>query len=357
MNPSLDTLVRQCDRWLDRSGPESSVVASSRVRLARNLPDLIFPPRARGEDLARATALLHDAITKAPTLQGIHRIPIPELTEIQRAILKESHIISNELERGGEHRVVYVNDDASIILMLNEEDHLRLCVLMPGLQLEQTYKLAATIDEELQRGLDFAFHDQFGYLSACATNTGTGMRASVMLHLPGLAITKKLETTFIGMPDNGLTVRGYYGENTEFLGDYYQISNERTLGKSEEDILETLDSAVKLALKAESSARAFLFRERLEAIDDAIWRSYAILGHARIMETSEAAKLLSKIRLGVDRGYFGRLSHESLNKLVVEIQPGHLTAATGQGPMESEQRDVIRARLLRTRFASLAQRN
>lgn len=354
------SLVRSADQWLDRTGPEMAIVASSRVRLARNLPDIIFPPRSGAEDLERAAKIIDEAVRKSATLRTLRRLDLAKLDARWRSCLKESHFISLELEKADSHRFVYISEDASVGLMVNEEDHLRMFCIMPGLQLREAMDRVREIDEELQKHLEFAFSPDYGYLSACATNTGTGMRASVMQHLPGLTIAKALEKAFAGIPDNGLTVRGYYGENSEFLGDFYQLSNERTLGKSEEEILESLFKTVREGLLAERQARDLLFREKANAIDDAIWRSYAILSSARVIDTTEAAKLLSKVRLGMERGYFHGLSHEGLNRLIVDIQPGHVqlnAAAAGARALETDQRDALRARLLRERVSGIAERN
>jgi protein arginine kinase len=350
-------LVRRGDSWLLQDGPDLAIVASSRVRFARNLPEIVFPPRARVDDLARSARIIDDAVRRSEYLTAeFHRLAVDDLDATSRAFLKESHIISNEMERGGDHRYVYLNDDGSLGMMVNEEDHLRIFSLLPGMQLDAAFEKVCRLDDELQRFLKFAWSDRYGYLSACATNAGTGMRGSVMLHLPALVITKQLERLVIGLPELGLTVRGYFGENSDFLGDHYQVSNERTLGRREQDVLVTMGKVVAAAIDAETKAREALMDERREAVEDMIWRSFAILSNARMIDTAEAAKLLSKMRLGIDHGFFDKLDHAALHRLMVTIQPGHLQMSEG-GDLQSEKRDALRARLLRQRMADIARRN
>lgn len=348
--------------WTGPEGPESHVVVTSRVRHARNFDRLPFPPCAEAKDLERVCNKIDGLIKGASSLGAFRRLDLSACTPLERMFLKESHVISPELEHGGEHRSLYINRERSCAVMVNEEDHLRMYCLLSGLQLEAALSRINTIDETFSKSLQYAFSDKYGFLTACPSNVGTGMRASVMLHLPGLVMMGKIEEIINSLPQTGmsvrghLAVRGYYGENSEFLGDFYQISNEVTLGKTELEILELLQSIVSQIIQKEVDAREALFTKKKWYAEDVIWRAYAILTHARILESSEAFKLLSPIRLGIEKGYFSFLTHHQLNRLVVAVQPAHVQLAEGEN-CSVEQRDIARARFLRSAFQQMDSQN
>jgi len=343
-------------QWAERMGPRSHVVVSSRVRQARNIERVLFPPHANKEDLRRVCELVNRLVHADATLHNFQRIDINTCTSLERAFLKESHIISPELEQAGEYRVLYLDQQRSCAIMVNEEDHLRMYCLQSGLQLTPVLKEINAIDALLSRSLKYAFSEKYGYLTSCPSNVGTGMRASVMLHLPGLAMTQQVEEIVKELPQRGLTVRGYYGENSEFLGDFYQFSNEVTLGKTEEQIIESLHKVVEQIIAKEEAAREALFEKKRPYVEDVIWRAYGLLVHARIMASSEAFKLLSPIRLGIERGYFPSFTHHDLNRLIVQVQPAHLQITEGE-TAGVEDRDIARARLLRAAFTGMDSHN
>ena len=352
---SDSAFIQRSDGWLDREGAQMNVIASSRVRLARNLPEMTFPMRAHVEDLQAVADTVLDAMGQCEAFGRFRRLDVTRMEPLARTFLRENHLISAEFEKGGESRFLAIADTLDAGIMVNEEDHLRLYALGAGFCLEEVSARAFAVDDAMADCVRLAWTPEFGYLTACPTNTGTGMRASVMLHLPGLVMTQRIQSITDYVPDYGLAVRGFYGENSDFIGDYLQVSNEQTLGKSEEQILRDLTKVVQEIAENELVARKFLFDHRSTVVEDVIWRSFALLRNARVMNSSEASKLLSKIRLGIDRGFFPGLSHARLNKLFVEIQPGHLQYRTGQGA-DNESRDTIRAQLLRKVLGNIDQR-
>ncbi|MCX7019865.1 MAG: protein arginine kinase [bacterium] len=348
--------LRKSDEWLDRGGPDNNVVMSSRARYARNLPRIPFPMRARHEELKEVLDRVQRAIRNNPRFASPLSFSLTEIKSVERNYLKENHLISTEMEKGGENRMIILTDDIKLAVMINEEDHLRLFALDTGFQLCEVFNQAAALESELGRELGFAFSPKYGYLTACPTNTGTGLRASVMLHLPGLSYIKQISEIVKSMPQLGLTVRGFHGENSENQGDFFQISNEVTLGKSEEQIIDLLSRVIEQILDKEKQARRMLFEKNRAFIEDELWRAYGLLAHARLMTSHEALQLLSKLRLGIDRGYFGSFSHSDLNKLIIEVQPGHLQYSGG-GTAKAEARDRLRADVLRKRLEIDVSRN
>jgi len=349
-------VIKLTEKWTEPPGPLDHIVVTSRVRHARNLERVAFPPRAAREDLRRVSESVDRLIRGNVALTGFARIDINACSPAERMFLKESHIISPELEHGGEHRVLHLDQRRSCAIMVNEEDHLRMYCLRSGLQLQPTLEEINAIDALLGRSLNYAYSEKYGFLTTCPTNVGTGMRASVMLHLPALAMTHQIEEIVKAAPQMGLAVRGYHGENSEFLGDFYQVSNEVTLGRTEEEILEALLKYIERLVAREEAARKSLFDKKRWYVEDVIWRSYAMLSHARIMSSKEAFKLLSPIRLGIDRGHFPSLTHHRFNQLIVTIQPAHLQL-TGGADMSVEERGIARARFLRAMFAGQISQN
>lgn len=349
-------IIISSDKWLDEQGPKVHVVISSRSRLARNIEGYTYAPYAKKEELQVIAEKIDSAIKKIEEVNHFYRLSVPELNKIERHYLTESRVISKELEKSGEHRYVYLSEDKKVSIMVNEEDHLRMQCLLGGLQLRTTFEIINVIDDYLSQYIDYAFSEKYGYLTACPTNTGTGLRVSVMVHLPGLAVQDRIKEIVEMIQPLGLAVRGFHGENSGFEGDFYQISNEITLGKTEEEILETLQQVIERIIEREEEARAKLFEEHKITVEDIIWRSYALLSYARKINSVEALQLLSRIRLGIDRGLFPELTHQELNRLIVEIQPAHMLMQEGANISASE-RDVIRAEKLRMRFQSLLSQN
>ncbi len=334
--------------WMSADGPESDIVITSRIRLARNLADIPFPHLLNTEESAHNIFSQIVEVVGKFTEFGV--APYKELTALDRNILLEKHLISPEHandvlpERG-----IITNEAGSTVTMINEEDHLRIQTILPGLQLNQAYRYADDFDDMLEQELEFAFDDQRGYLTACPTNVGTGMRASVMLHLPALAMTKRQGQVFHSIAQLGLTVRGLYGEGTQALGNFYQISNQITLGQNEEDILNNLWTVTLHVLEQERATRAYLMREMKNVVEDRVWRSYGLVTHARIMTSNEALALLSDVRMGMDMGILPAVPRRVLNELIVAIRPAHLQLMAGRD-MDTEERDFFRAQAIKKRL-------
>lgn len=352
----MDERFQNSDMWLDRSGPEEHVVVSSRARYARNFPRVPFPMRARPEELQGVIERVTEAIGRNPAFAGGLCFNLTQIKPVERNYLKENHLISAEMEKAAEHRAIHLSADVKLAVMVNEEDHLRMYALEAGFQPCEALNSVVTLESEMNRELGFAFSPKYGFLTACPTNTGTGLRASVMLHLPALVMTKRMGEIVKSLPQFGLTVRGFYGENSENMGDFFQVSNEVTLGKSEAEIVQALSKVAEQVIEREEHARRQLFEQNRSYVDDEIWRAFGTLTNARLMTSSEAVQLLSKLRLGIDRGYLGGLRHAQLNKLIVEIQPGHLQYGEGASAGTVE-RDELRAGLLRKRLEKAAENN
>lgn len=346
-------LQQNADAWLSAEGPKNHVAVSSRARYARNIADIRFAPHAPESDLGLSAGKIAEAMMALPELASWSRIAMTNLRPIERTFLRESRIISPEMEITTPNREVYVSADCRHSIMVNEEDHLRIQCILPGLQLREAFESLNAIEARLSEKLFFSFSTQLGYLTACPTNVGTGLRVSVMLHLPGLTLLRRMEELLQGIAPVGLTVRGFQGENSEFQGDFYQVSNEMTLGKDEDELLRILQRVVDQLIAREEQARAELLQKRRIVAEDVFWRSYAVLANARLINSQEAMRLLSRLRFGVDGGMIAHLTHPELNRLVTEIQPAHLRMRGGYSDEASlETRDSLRAGFLRERMAA-----
>lgn len=339
-------IVSRDPDWLEEASPCNNVVVMSRARFARNLDGMMFSPHAPTGILAQVRQSVMEALENAEFFDNFYRLDLSGVSPVERAFLKESRLISKEMERGGANRSVYIARDLRSSIMVNEEDHLRLQCLECGLQINKAQERLGEVESRAAERLQYAYHERFGYLTACPSNVGTGLRVSVMMHLPALTLRKGLERALEPLPNRGLTVRGFYGENSENTGDFFQVSNEVTLGKSAEEIEETLAESVGAIMEMELEARSTLLRTGGMAVQDSIWRAYGVLTHARRIDSIEAMRFLSRVRLGIDESFFPGLTHELLNRLIVEIQPGHLIMRHGATD-DPEERDVARARLLR----------
>lgn len=334
------------DRWLLEDAPANAVVVSSRARLARNLPGIPFSPRANSEKLVMIAETVGDAFAQSGLLSAYDRFLMTELSSAQRQFLKESHLISSEFEKGGVGRTVYFSPAMNVSLMVNEEDHLRMSSMLSGFRLTSAYRQLLSVENETGRLLRIAFSPELGFLTACPTNTGTALRLSTLLHLPALAIVGQVENALSQLGNYGLVVRGAYGENTDNTGDLYQVSNEITLGKTEEELLELLAQCVEQLVEAELNARETLMRETSDKIEDAIYRAVGVLSMARRLDSTETASLLSRTRLGIGTMSEIPWTHAQLNWLLVQIQPSHIQTKQPQD-VEASERDLTRAEMIR----------
>lgn len=326
--------------WLDASGPRSDLVLSTRIRLARNLEGQPFPIRSREADREVVLEAVSDAARATHALGRATTLRLDRLGRGDRQMLFERHLVSRELAapeadfppRTG--AAVLLQDQLGV--MVNEEDHLRLQSLVSGLALEAGWSGVGTLESELGQRLAFAFHPEFGYLTSCPTNVGTGLRASVLIHLPGLVLTKEINKVLQSLVQVGLTFRGLYGEGSEVVGNFFQLSNQTTLGKAEPELLEHLAKMVEQVIGYEEQAREVLLRDAPGVIEDKVWRAYGLLRYARQLSFEEAMNLLSGVRLGVGLGLIPGVGMYTLNKLLVFAQPAHLSAVAGTELAEEE---------------------
>ncbi|MDP1860443.1 MAG: protein arginine kinase [Gemmatimonadaceae bacterium] len=336
--------------WLDGSGEHADIVLSTRIRLARNVEGYAFTGRAREGERLRVLQSVRDAMPHVSSLRGGVVLRVDEMAPNDRQLLHERHLVSKEL--AGLEQLQAVRGGAAVVLgqgvgvMVNEEDHLRLQALRSGLELTDAMAAVERLDRELGSRLPYAYHDDFGFLTACPTNTGTGMRASVLIHLPGLVLTKEIAKVLAGLQTMGLTYRGLYGEGSEVLGNFFQISNQTTLGRSEEELTDHLARVVRHVIQREHDARRVLWRDAGYIIEDKLWRAYGTLRFARSLTFDEAMNYLSGVRLAVGLKLITGLSVYTLNKLLIFCQSAHLAYAEGRALTESDA-NLARARYVR----------
>lgn len=338
--------------WMKDNGPDSDIVISSRIRIARNLRSYPFPMLATNEQSQQVL----DQITEALNNEDLHEISemepmlLNDLTDLEKKVLVEKHLISPSLANESRNGAVVLSKNESISIMVNEEDHLRIQVLCSGFQIKEAWDLANQLDDIFENQLNYAFDEKRGYLTSCPTNVGTGIRASVMIHLPALVMTQQINRILSAITQVGLAVRGLYGEGSEAIGNLFQISNQITLGQTEDEIIENLYSVVRQIMEHERTARSRLLEDSHHVVKDRINRSFGILSHAVIMDSKEAAQRLSDVRLGIDLDMVDHLSARVLNELMVMTQPGFLQQYAGK-KLSPEERDIRRAELIRERFS------
>jgi protein arginine kinase len=337
---------------MKQGGPEGDIVLGTRCRLARNLQGIPFPEAASRDQLREVLQQVENVVPRLQSLGSFTYLEMGTMDTLDRQILAEEHLISPSHIQNPQHKAVILNDTSNVSIMVNEEDHLRIQVLKPGLQTEAAWQLATKIDDLLEEHLDFAFDMQTGYLTSCPTNVGTALRASVMFHLPALRRLKKVQEVLGAVSKFGLTVRGLYGEGSDVRGNVFQLSNQITLGQSEEETIEHLARFTDQILHSERQAREYLLEEdrRLET-EDWLFRSYGILSNARTITSLEAMELLSDLKLGVDLGVIELSDRELLKQLMVQIRSAHLQKMMGQ-ELPVQERDRLRASLIRDTLRS-----
>jgi protein arginine kinase len=341
----IDELAHSSGEWLRGSGPESDIVISSRIRLARNLADYPFISRATGGDRADLERTLRERILQIQPA-NLDYVDVNKLEGLDRQFLVERQLISREHAESEGARGVAIDSREQVSLMINEEDHLRIQVMHSGLDLPAAWEQINAIDDLLESKVTYAFNERLGYLTACPTNVGTGMRVSVMLHLPALVITRQIEKLFRSLQKISLAVRGLYGEGSQAMGDFYQISNQITLGRSEQDLVKQVGDVVPTIIDYERKARDFLIRESHENLHDRVSRAYGILRTAQTISSEETMHLLSSVRMGVNLGLIADLEIPMLNKLFIYTQPAHLQKLSGS-ELDTADRNIERARYLR----------
>jgi protein arginine kinase len=339
--------------WMNGEGADSDVVISSRVRIARNLRRLPFPMMADPSQSLSVMEMLLE-VEESGKLNGLgklEQIRLSELTELEKQVLVEKHLISPNLANDSRNGALILSPKEDISVMINEEDHLRIQCLGAGFQVHEVWDQASKIDDIFEEQVDYAFDEKHGYLTSCPTNVGTGIRVSVMMHLPALVMTGQISRILSAITQVGLAVRGMYGEGSEATGNLFQVSNQITLGQSEHEIIENLFQVVRQMIEHEKSARSKLLTDSRHRVEDRVRRSFGILSQAIIMDSKEASQRLSDLRLGVHLGLLPELDDRTLNELLVSTQPGFLQQTFGEA-LSPEQRDRSRAEIIRLRLAS-----
>jgi protein arginine kinase len=325
---SLEKFISEAiSPWMKNEGFESEIVLSSRIRLARNLKDYSFPFISTMDEASLVVEQVRDYFSEEKHDQygPFELLEMDDMRPNEKRVLVEKHLISPQLADESKKGAVLLSSDESVSIMVNEEDHLRIQCLFPGFQISEGLVLANGIDDWIEQHLHYAFDEKRGYLTSCLTNIGTGLRASVMMHLPALVLTKQLNKILPAINQLGLVVRGIYGEGSEALGNLFQISNQITLGKSEEDIVEDLRGVVLQLINQERAAREMLLQSSKLHLEDRVFRSYGILAYARSIESNEASQRLSDVRLGIDLKILKGISASILNELMILTQPGFFT--------------------------------
>ncbi len=333
-------------------GAHHDIVVSSRVRFARNVTHRPFPGWAKKADRLAVLDALKPAVEALPQMEDAFSEYLQELSATEKQILVERHLISREHAAKSTGSAVVISREQTLSIMVNEEDHLRMQSILPGFQLRAVFRAIDEADTRLEETLDYAFNPKLGYLTACLTNVGTGMRASAMLHLPALVLNEQVNQVIQAVNKIGLAVRGLYGEGSEAMGNLFQISNQTTLGEREEDILNRLGKVIEQIIEAEQSARDTLSRKRPGTLLDQVGRAFGILRYAHSINSKEALNLLSFVRLGADLGYFPAEHRANVDDLFTETQPAHLQRTAAQ-KLTADERDALRSEIIRTKLENL----
>ncbi len=346
MSEIFEFFMKKGKSWLDSGGPDSSIVVSSRIRLARNLSAYPFPEKAALEQKYEILKSVEDACRTVAGFDDAFYVSLEELSDQERKLLWERHLISQEHTFEPQGKGLIVSADEKISMMINEEDHIRLQYLSSGFSLLKSWAIVTALDDELSKRLTFAFLPDLGYLTSCPTNVGTALRASCMLHLPALVLTKRINKVLELLAKLSFTARGLFGEGTQALGNFFQVSNQVTLGLSEEDLIENLSGVINQVKDQEEQARETMVKRYKFTVEDNVWRSLGILKNARIITTREALSHLSMLYLGIDLGIIKGINRDILNNLFIIIQPAHLQYMEHK-TLKEETRDYLRASLLR----------
>ena len=342
-------LTATAGEWLRGEGPHHQIVISSRVRLARNLRNRAFPGWAKKAERTAILELIKPRVEDLTEMQDSFSEMLQDLSATEKQVLVERHLISREHAAKSVGSAIVMNRRQTLSIMINEEDHLRMQAIRSGLQLKSAFKMVDKVDSTLEGKLDFAFDPRLGYLTACPTNVGTGMRASAMLHLPGLVLSELINQVIQAVNKIGLAVRGLYGEGTEAMGNLFQISNQTTLGEKEDEIISRLTKVIETIIEKEHDARQVLIQKKSNTLWDQIGRAYGVLTYAHAMTSKEALNLLSIMKLGIDLGAFPEDRRLPVDELFIDTQPAHLQKGSQQ-KMNAEERDHLRARIIRERL-------
>ncbi len=345
-------LSNHISQWFDGTGPGADIVISSRIRLARNLAGYEFLSCLTNPRQGEVLKKLKEALLSLDLGEAVFFVDIDASSALEQDVLVERHLISRQHARGKGPRGVVIAPSESFTAMINEEDHLRIQVFKTGLQLKECWQQIDRIDSSMEQKVSYAFNAEYGYLTACPTNVGTGIRVSVMLHLPALKMTGQIDKFFNAARDSDLMVRGLFGEGTEAVGDFFQVSNQVTLGVSEEQVVnEFVELIVPKITQYEAAAREVLLSQQSDAVDDKIQRALGVLKNARLISSQEALFLLSHVRMGINLGRVEGISMEAVNELFMLTQPAHLQINSG-GALDADRRDAMRAKMIRSRLCA-----
>lgn len=348
----INELIASPSELTDTAASKSAIVLMTRIRLARNLAAHPFPGWAKDAQKREIRDQCMQAVAALPQMKRGLALPVEQLDDLQKQILVERHLISRELCHAKSGAGVVISKDQSVVVMVNEEDHLRIQVLRAGFQFKKVWNTINTLDSALEEHMDYAFSPRLGYLSACPTNLGTAIRASAMMHLPALVISGQMEKVVRAVNQLGMAVRGLFGEGSDASGSIFQISNQTTLGESEEGIIKHLQGVLTTIVEQEQNARDKLLETDPNKLFDKMGRAFGILQNGYLLNSGEAMNLLSLIRLGIDFGIFPDTQRAVVDRLFIECQPGHVQHAA-KGAFEPGQRDVLRAARLRSEFAKV----
>lgn len=345
----FDEMAKKPATWLLGKGEESLVVVSTRVRLARNIAGCKFPPSADDDTKRKVVGYFDSTVTRSELFDQENYYKASDVNRLDKDFLVERHLLSPVFLNGDNNKSFFLGEDERVSIMVNEEDHLRVQGLSAGLAPHDSYALALKYEAEVGKHLEFDYDQDFGYLTTCPTNVGTGMRASVLIHLPGLVLTKEIDKVINRITRSGLIVRGFYGEGSDVLGNLFQISNQNTLGLSEDEILTHIERVTQEIVETEAQARQRLMDDAADMIEDKIWRAYGILQHARVLSSDEVMNLLSAVRLGHAMKIIDFIDVSLINEILLLSQPAHLQKYYDQ-EMDAQKRDFVRAQMVRDKL-------
>ncbi len=350
MSTMFEDMATHLTGWLDGRGDESMVVLSTRVRLARNIAGFVYPSAADNEIRNKIVNHFENVTSRSDIFNKGITVHAEELSDTDKDFLVERHLMSPNFMRNESARALFFKNDEKLSIMINEEDHLRIQAIAPGLNLQDPFDEAIRFDNELGSQIKFDYDSDFGFLTACPTNVGTGMRASVLIHLPGPVITKDIDRVIGRITKMGVAVRGFYGEGTDVIGNLFQVSNQNTLGVSEEETMELIKSVTNSIIEDEVHARERLMVEASDQIEDKIWRAYGILQYARLLSSEEVMNLLSAVRLGIAMKIIDTIDIPTINEVLLLSQPAHLQKYYRE-EMDSDKRDQVRATMVREKIS------
>lgn len=345
----LDDLINHTSEWLKGLGPNADIVISSRVRLARNLQDAFFPHWANKIQGENTLNTIRKAIENVSYLKGTTFFQLFDMNNVDKQFFIERHLMSREQASKPDSKAVVIDDSEIVSIMINEEDHLRMQVMRSGLDLLEAWEIMNRIDDELSGKLEFAFSPELGYLTACPTNTGTGLRGSVMMHLPALVMMRTIDKVLAAVAKLSFTTRGLYGEGTQATGNFFQISNQVSLGYNEDEIIANINGLIRQIIEQEEQARITLVKQQKAFLEDRVWRSFGILKSAFIISSQETTELLSMVRLGLDLNIIKDIDRKTVNELFLLTQPAHLQKLEVK-KLTTQERDIKRAQLIRSKL-------